>query len=169
MYSRPCDVVYGVTLWAIVVASALHVGEEYFYPGGFLKAMRAVAPRFAAAATPRFAILVNGMFLVLVVAAAAIGAGSVLFSLSIAALVGVNGLAHCLASLRARRYVPGTITGAAAYLPLCVTAYVFAVCDEDLTLATGMAAGAFGVGWNATPPLYLLIRSQRRADVSRPS
>jgi Protein of unknown function with HXXEE motif len=152
--------VYGVALWAIVGASALHVGEEYLYPGGFLRAMRAVAPRFTGAATPWFAVLVNGAFLVLVVAAAAIGTRSLLFSLSIAALVGVNGAGHCLGSLRLRRYLPGTLTGAVLYLPLCATVYLFAVRDEDLGLVTGVAAGALGLGWNAIPGLYLFVRAQ---------
>jgi Protein of unknown function with HXXEE motif len=157
--------VYSVALWAIVAASVLHVGEEYVYPGGFLRAMRTIAPRLAAAATPRFAMLVNGLFLVLVVAAAAIGSRSLLFSLSIAALVGVNGLGHCLGSLRLRRYMPGTFTGAALYLPLCLVAFAFAARDEDLAVGTAVAGCALGIGWNGIPPLYLLghARAQPRA------
>lgn len=153
---------YNVALWAIVAASVLHVGEEYVYPGGFLRAIRTVAPRLAAAATPRFAVLVNGLFLVLAVAAATIGPRSLFFSLSIAALVGANGLGHCLASLRLRRYMPGTFTGAGLYLPLCLIAFAFAARDEDLAVGTAVAACALGIGWNAIPPLYLLGHARLR-------
>jgi hypothetical protein len=159
--------VFSVALWAIVGASALHVVEEYFYPGGFLPAIREVAPSFTEAATPRFAILVNGVFLVLVVLAAAIGGRNLLFSLSIAALVGFNGVGHCLGSLRLRRYMPGTITGAALYLPLSVAAYALATRGENLGLAVAVAAAVVGLGWNAVPPLYLFIRAQPHRPRSR--
>ncbi len=154
--------VYSLVLWAIVGASMLHVGEEYLSPGGFLHAMREIAPGITGAATPRFAALVNGAFLMLVVVAASLGERSLLFSLSIAALVGVNGAGHCLGSLRLRRYMPGTLTGAALYVPLCVTAYAFAIRDEDLALGVGLAAAALGLGWNAVPALYLLLHTQLR-------
>jgi hypothetical protein len=159
---------YGVALWAIVGASGLHICEEYVYPGGFLRAMRAVAPRFTRAATPRFAVVVNGAFLVLVLAAAAIGTRSLLFSLSIAALVCVNGIGHCVASLRLGRYMPGMLTGAALYLPLGVTAYAYAAREENLTLATAVAAGALGIAWNAIPALFLFAHAQMRERSTLP-
>lgn len=158
---------YSVTLWTIVGASALHVVEEYLYPGGFLCAIREVAPRFTGAATPRFAVLVNGVFLVLVVLAAAIGGRSLLFSLSIAGLVGINGLGHCLGSLRLRRYMPGTVTGAVLYLPLSLAAYAIAIREEDLGLKVAVAAGVLGLAWNAVPPLYLFIHAGLPGQASR--
>jgi hypothetical protein len=103
-------------------------------------------------------VLVNGVFLVVVVFAAAIGEGSLLFSLSIAALIGLNGVGHCLGSLRFGRYLPGTLTGAALYVPLSVTAYAVAIHDEHVGLGIAVAASALGLGWNAIPPLYLFIR-----------
>lgn len=151
---------YGAVLWAIVGASALHVGEEYLLPGGFLRAMREVAPRFAGTATPRFAVLVNGAFLVLVILAAVIGGRALLFSLSVAALVGFNGVGHCLGSLRLRSYLPGTLTGVALYLPLSVLAYVVAIHKEHLALDVVVAASVLGLAWNAIPPVYLVIRAQ---------
>jgi hypothetical protein len=153
--------VYSVVLWAIAGASGLHVGEEYVVPGGFLRAIRSVAPSFTNAATPRFAVLVNATFLVLALIAASIGSRNVLFSLSIAALVGVNGAGHLLGSLRLRRYMPGTVTGAALYLPLAGTAFVLAVHDEHLALGTALAAAVLGVAWNAVPALYLITHAQQ--------
>jgi hypothetical protein len=161
--------VYSAVLWAILGAAALHVAEEYRYPGGFLAAMRAVAPRLAGAATPALAVLVNGAFLALVLAAAAIGTRSLLFSLSVAALVAVNGAGHCLGSLRLRRYLPGTVTGAALYLPLAAAAYIAAVRDEQVGLATAVAAGVLGIAWNALPALYLVIRVQLQRRPSLPT
>jgi hypothetical protein len=56
--------------------------------------------------------------------------------------------------------MPGTLTGATLYLPLSLTAYVYAARDENLTLVTAVAAGALGIAWNAIPALYLFAHAQ---------
>ena len=61
----------------------IHVIEEYGYPGGFLDWMRRSAPKFASLISVRFAVIVNGLFLLLCVIAAIVATRSLVFSLSI--------------------------------------------------------------------------------------
>ena len=144
--------------YALLGAALLHVVEEYVFPGGFPDFMRIMAGRFASSVNAAFAIIINGLFLVLCLAGALLSTQAPLFSLSVAGLCGINGLSHLAGALRARRYAPGLATGLLLYLPLAVMAYVRYL---EAGLATvrpgggddfmgagvpGCAAGVFGVG-----------------------
>jgi hypothetical protein len=108
----------------VVVASLLHVGEEYVWPGGFLSFLRRVAPSFTiGVATPGLAVVVNGLMVVGLVVAALVGPAVASVALSGAALVAVNGLGHLAAAVRTRGYAPGVVTGGLVSLPVAVAAY----------------------------------------------
>ena len=57
-------------LWLPCVCVALHVFEEFFWPGGFLAWHRTYRPDLAASITPRFAVIAN---LVLIAATVVLG------------------------------------------------------------------------------------------------
>jgi membrane-bound metal-dependent hydrolase YbcI (DUF457 family) len=80
--------------YALLGAVILHVVEEYAFPGGFPAFMKKMARPFAPYVTTGFAIAINGLFLLLCLAAALITRDAMVFRLSIAALCGINGLTH---------------------------------------------------------------------------
>jgi hypothetical protein len=102
--------------WGLAAAAALHVAEEYAWPGGFhawLNRRRHVPVALAVAGNAAF----------LAVALPGAIAGGVL-GLAVAPLVLANGLYHLAASLRARAYVPGTASATLLYVPLATAAFV---------------------------------------------
>jgi hypothetical protein len=160
-----------VLMWAVAAASVLHVGEEYAWPGGFLGFMRQTVQRYASfiatdVLTPRFALVINALFLTLVLVAAIIAPAAPVFTLSVAGLVGLNGLGHVLGSAVLRRYVPGAGTGLVLYLPLCLLAYA-AYLGHGVSVAVALLSLAVGAGWNAIPALAMVARthwSSRRSS-----
>ena len=140
---------------AFVGAAVLHVLEEYFYPGGFPNFMKKSSPVFAPYVTTSFAILINGLFLVLCVLGAIFGARSLVFGLSIASFLIFNGLTHLAGSLRAGKYAPGMISGLLLYLPLGITAYALFLRSGQLSLLQALLSVALGVAYQIIPVGYL--------------
>jgi hypothetical protein len=147
---------------AFVGAAVIHVLEEYFYPGGFPDFMKASFPAFAPFVTTSFAILINGLFLVLCLQGAILGRSAPVFSLSIASLLVFNGLTHLAGSLRARRYAPGLISGLLLYLPLGITAYVFFLRSSQVSVMQTLLSILLGLAYQAVPVGYLGLASLRR-------
>jgi hypothetical protein len=140
---------------AILAAAVLHVLEEYVWPGGFPAFMKRMAMRFAPAVTTPFAVVVNGAFLLLCLAAAIAGRGAPVFGLSVAALLIINALTHIGGGIRARRYAPGLITGTLLYLPLGVYAFYAALTEGWATSRQALTAGLLGLAYAAVPLLWL--------------
>ena len=142
-----------------VVAAVIHVLEEYAYPGGFLDWMKSMNPRFTPWITTRFTVIINGLFLLLCVVGAIVAARNLVFSLSVASLLFINGLMHLGGTVRARRYTPGVVSGILLYMPLALyTLYLFARSGR-LTLAGSAIAGLLGVVYQAIPIGYLGLSS----------
>ena len=147
---------------AFLAVSLAHMGEEYFYPGGFMHLMKRLNPRFAPLVTVRLAAIVNGLQLLLCVAALAVGRSNLAFSLSVAGLLFINGLIHIIGSIRVKGYVPGVVTGAVLYLPVSVCAYYLFWRSGQLTLLEGIISGLLGVLYQVAPMSYLALSSAVR-------
>lgn len=148
--------------WMFFVASLVHVGEEYFFPGGFMQFMQRFNPRWAPSITPTFAILVNSAFLLLVAAGALIGEASLIFSLSIAALLFINGIVHLAWTIITRHYVPGLISGLLLYIPLSTTAFLGYLCAGEIEFRGIALALLVGLLYQLVP-LFILTAASRRA------
>jgi hypothetical protein len=146
--------------WAMPGAAVIHVIEEFFYPGGFIDVMRRMNPKLAGFVTTPFAIIINGAFLVLCVLGAIVGTAVPVFSLSVAALIGLNGLIHLIGTLKTRRYVPGLISGILLYVPIAVYLYREFILSGQFTLLQGILSGVFGLLYQAVPIGYLTIAAR---------
>jgi hypothetical protein len=149
---------------AFVGAAVLHVLEEYFYPGGFPDFMKKSSPIFAPFVTTTFAILINGLFLVLCVLGAIFGRSALVFGLSIGSLLVFNGLTHLGGSLRARKYAPGMISGLLLYLPLGLTAYVLFLRSGQLSVPQALLSVALGFAYQIIPVGYLGLATLTRRN-----
>lgn len=131
------------------VAVALHIVEAWF--GGFIDWARLVldvnieAERFLAINMIGLVLFATGCtFAYREPRAAWIG-------VSLAALVGVNAIAHTVLSVFVGEYSPGTITGLLLYVPMSIIIIRWAAAH----LSRGVAGGSilFGVGIHAVATL----------------
>jgi hypothetical protein len=104
---------------AILVVSIIHVIEEYF--GGFVDQMKRFVPDLDLA---NFA-SVNMTFIMLSFIAVIVGSASLVYSLSIAALLFINALFHIGGAVRLRGYSAGLISAIALYIPVSIYAYYY--------------------------------------------
>ncbi len=146
---------------ALLIASMIHMVEEYFYPGGFMEMMKRFRPSFAPFVTVPMAIIINGLQLLLCVAAIVIGERVILFSLSIAALLLINSLAHIAACFWKKGYAPGVISGVLLYLPISLYAYYRALNAGLLTTDGVIVTFVLGLLYSAVPISYLALASRR--------
>ncbi len=151
--------------WAIFAAAILHVIEEYFLPGGFTRVMKDFQPKYAVFITVPFAVIINGLFIALCLLRALWHSRLPLLGLTIAFLVGINGLMHVGAAIRRKGYAPGVVTGIWLYLPLSIL--VLRELARGGLLSFGRTAEAFAlaVGLQLVPIAYLglarLIKKSR--------
>jgi hypothetical protein len=69
---------------AIFTASVIHIVEEYLFPGGFIDLMKRLNPRFASFVTVPAVVVINGMQLLLCLAAIEVYQERLIFSMSAA-------------------------------------------------------------------------------------
>jgi hypothetical protein len=135
----------------IFASAILHVIEEFFYPGGFLKFAKKNAYRIANRITVRMAVIVNGLFFLLCTAGVFFGGRFPMFALSIAGLILVNGTAHLISSIVKRSYTPGLITSIVFYIPLSV--YIFIL--FRLSTPEILKMVLYGILYHAAVPIIL--------------
>lgn len=156
---------------AFLVVSIIHMGEEYFYPGGFMDAMKRLSPRLAPFVDAPMAIIVNGLQLLLCIAAIVMGQKALVFSMSVAGLLFINGWMHIMGCVRAKGYAPGVITGVLLYMPLSVYAYYLFISSSQLALNGVIVTGILGLLYQAIPISYLAVASainQHRQEPLQP-
>lgn len=147
---------------AFIPVTVIHIVEEYYYPGGFLAAMKRINPRFAPWVTVRLAVIINGLQELLCIIAAIVGRSSLVFSLSVASLLFINAWVHIMGAFREKGYSPGVISGILLYMPLSVYAYYLFASSGQLTLFEGILSGALGVLWQAVPLIFFALSSTAR-------
>jgi Protein of unknown function with HXXEE motif len=145
-------------LWLVAAAGALHVLEEYLWPGGFLDAMRRVAPGYAFAVNRTMAVVINGLMFIVLLTAPFAADGAPLYALSAAGLIAVNGWSHIAGSIRARGYVPGTVTGLFVYQPAAAFAYVQFARAGGLTGSILVGSLLLGAAYHLVPLGYFATR-----------
>jgi hypothetical protein len=109
--------------WLPFTFAALHIFEEFAWPGGFAAWYRSYHPYVAASLTPRFLIVANAICLAASFLLGCMGPSwsrSLSLWLILAALLAANAVFHVLGVFRLRRYSPGVVTGVLLYFPLCV-------------------------------------------------
>ncbi len=152
---------------AFLAASLAHMGEEYFFPGGFMQMMKRLNPRFERLITVPFAIVMNGLQLVLCAIVIAVGPRAPVFTMSVAGLIFINGLVHIGACARVRGYAPGVLSGVILYIPLAAYAYIVFLCAGLLTWQQVAWTGALGLLYQLIPIGYMVVVSalgkQRKA------
>ena len=139
-----------------LIASMLHMVEEFFFPGGFMAVMKQMSPAFAPFVNVQVAIVINGLQLLLCVIVIFVGAGNLAFSLSTAVLLFINGLMHLGGAIRLKGYAPGVITGSIIYIPLSVYSFYHFAAIGQLNTGDAVTAGVLGILYQLVPLVYFL-------------
>jgi hypothetical protein len=142
-----------------LVVSLLHMGEEFVYPGGFMETIKHLNPRLAQFVTKPMAVLLNGLQLLLCIAAILAGKTALVFSMSVAGLLFINGLIHIGACIKAKGYAPGVITGVLLYLPLSTYSYYHFTRSSQLLANEVVITGMLGLLYQAVPMSYFMLAS----------
>lgn len=141
---------------AVLGAAAVHIFEEYVYPGGFPNGLETLLPRAAHLFTPRFHLIVNGLFLLVCLSSTLIGKANLVLSLSAFSLIFANAMLHIRGAIVTKRYYPGVITGALVYIPLAIYAYSMFLVSRQLTWLQGGLSVLLGVSYMAALMVYVL-------------
>ena len=153
-----------VVPWLPLLFASLHIGEEFVWPGGFAGWYRRYRPDLAPSITTTFLFCINALLLVVCAISGLLGLGrrGAALWLTIAALLGSNGIFHIQATVRRRAYSPGLITGIVLYLPLLLGGYWYFVSRGLASVATAVAAAAIGCSY----PWMSLRAHMRRASAN---
>jgi len=143
---------------ALLGAAAVHIFEEYVYPGRFPDGLKNLLPRATHLFTPRFHLAVNGLFLLLCLSSALIGKANLVLSLSVFSLVFANAVLHIRGAIATKRYYPGVISGALIYIPLVVYAYSVFLSSRQLTWLQAGLSFLLGVLYMGVLMAYVLIQ-----------
>ena len=162
----------GMTAWALFAAVCLHEFEEFVWPGGFRAWYIGYSPHVEPSMTAHFLIGINALVLVASAMAAAFFASPSMrvLWLAIGSGVAINAVWHLRATLRARRYSPGVVTGALIHVPLVSYAFVHFVRCGWVSPRDALTAAAYGAAyWILSEGRKLLKRAPRasvRANLS---
>ncbi|MEJ5187196.1 MAG: HXXEE domain-containing protein [Candidatus Geothermincolales bacterium] len=146
--------------WWLLAASCAHVVEEYLWPGGFLEVAKDVAPRAFEHASIPIVVGVNAAMVAGCLGGAMLARREPFLGLSMASLLHANALLHLAASMKARRYVPGLVTGLALYLPLSLKAFSSYRRSKGYRPAKAMGAALLGLAWHSVPFIAFALRSR---------
>lgn len=144
--------------WWLTAASCAHAVEEYFWPGGFLKSAKEIAPQAFEHASLPIIVGVNASMIIGCAFGALMRKRNPVHGLSMASLLFVNSLLHLGASIRLRKYVPGLATGLALYVPLSVRAFAWYRGSEDFRVSTAARAVAQGLAYHSIPFVSFAVR-----------
>ena len=159
-----CLITVETVFWLVVAAAVVHVLEEYFK--GFIDWMKNYSPKgfidWTKSSSPKditlLFIIVNSLFIILCVLAAIVNKAIPFFSLSVAGLLFINALIHISATIRFRRYAPGTVSSILLYVPLSFYAYYLYAEAGLLTLTDFTPSVILALVWQALPIGYQVIR-----------
>ena len=138
----------------ILIVSILHVIEEYL--GGFVDQMK----QFMVGADISEFVSINMTFLILGFIAVIVGSASLIYSLSIAALLFINVLFHIGCSIRLKGYNAGLITALLLYLPVSIYAYYYFWALGSLSPIELILSIILGVFWMIMVFIYQFIQLQ---------
>jgi hypothetical protein len=125
-------------LWLPAAAVALHLCEEFVWPGGFADWYRQYPPGQHFVVTTRLLIIVNAVFVGLALLPPLLGPTprGLAFWLVVAAVAAVNAVFHIIATVRTRTYSPGVVTSVVLYLPLALVGGAWLVRDHRVAFST---------------------------------
>jgi hypothetical protein len=147
--------------WLPLAAVALHLVEEFAWPGGFPDWYRRYRPERAASVTTAFLVWINAVLVVMALAAGLLGwtPYGIALWLVVASIGAANGAFHLWATRKMRRYSPGVVTGVLLYVPLALWGFWYFATSGMASTGTLLQALVIGPAYH----LYAAWNHRRRA------
>jgi hypothetical protein len=154
--------------WWPLGAVALHIIEEFVFPGGFADWDRRYRPAVRSSITPGFHLVVNAVLVLVCLVLGFVGPSprGVAAWLTIAALLLTNAIFHVLGTYQTRTYSPGLVTGVILYVPLAVYGFTYFLRTGQASTGTALVALAIGGSYHLWSSLAHTARAQGREDDS---
>jgi hypothetical protein len=132
--------------WWPLLASVLHIMEEFVFPGGFPAWDRTYRPEIRTSITPRFHLVVNGLLILICTAIGLMGASprGVAAWLTLASLLASNAIFHLVGTIQTKSYSPGIVTGVALYIPMACYGYLHFLRAHQASAGTAITALVIG-------------------------
>lgn len=154
--------------WAPLVAAALHIFEEFVFPGGFKKWYIKYKPHIIKSVSTRFLVLINAGLVILCYDIGALKENSaslsVILWLVVMALLAANGVWHLNAVWKSKSYSPGVATGTIIYIPLAVYGYIYFLQTNQVSIWIAVSAFIVGASYQLWSNLYHKFRSRKTKD-----
>lgn len=134
--------------WSLPSAAAIHIFEEFVFPGGFKAWWQAYRPGTAGSVSTRFLVIINAALLFLcanvALALRSPRGNGVAVWLTVAALLFSNAIFHIIGAFQTGRYSPGMISGIILYMPLALIGYYWFLQTGRASPATAIIAALIG-------------------------
>jgi hypothetical protein len=136
--------------WAPLASAALHIVEEFVFPGGFPDWDRRYRPKYAKSINPRLHVIVNGLLLLVAYDVRALRGtpSGVALWLTVMALLASNAIWHIVGAINTRSYSPGMVTGTLLYIPLTIYGYARFTANGEATIPTAIVAAVVGSSYH---------------------
>lgn len=134
---------------ALLIASLLHVFEEFVYPGGFASKFKSMMSKIGKTISTTWLIITNLMFLLAV--SSVLFIQNKLYIMSIVSIVFLNACLHIGKSIHAKGYFPGLFTALFLYIPI----YILGIIYTHLNFSQVMICLSVGALLHSFPFLIL--------------
>ena len=153
--------------WSPLVAAALHIIEEFVYPGGFAEWDRSYRPAIRSSITTRLHIIINAALLLACVQVGLLAKTTDLEArtfglaawMTIAALLFSNAVFHVVGTIRSKTRSPGVVTAVGLYIPLAIAGYAYFIRNGEVSLGMAAAAALIGGSYHLWAALLHRARS----------
>jgi hypothetical protein len=134
--------------WSPAIAAAIHIFEEFVWPGGFKAWWRAYRPEVAGNVSDRYLVFINALLMVMTIAigfAVQFPRGNgVAAWLTLSALLFSNAIFHVIGAIETKRYSPGMVSGLILYIPLAVIGFTHFLRIGRASAGTAIGAALLG-------------------------
>lgn len=170
--------------WSPSIAVALHVAEEFLWPGGFAQWDRDYRPQFRGSITPGLHVIVNSLLVVFCISVALAGMGKTEGAMAgiyfrnaipaayaahgwlvLAALLASNGAFHLVGTFQTHRYSPGVVTGMLLYMPLALFGVRHFVARGEVSPGAAFVATVLGGSYHLWARVLHSLRARTREVV----
>ena len=150
--------------WSLAIAAAIHIAEEFGFPGGFKTWYITYKPEIARSISDRFLVFINALLMVFSITVAVAmyfpSGNGVAAWLTLAALLFANAIFHIVGAIKTRQYSPGMISGIVLYIPLAVYGYPHFVRSGQASIGTAFFAMLIGGSYH----FIAYLNHRRRAS-----
>lgn len=134
--------------WSLAIAAAVHIFEEFVWPGGFKTWWRTYRPDTAGSVSNGYLVFINALLIAMTILIALTlqtpRGNGVAAWLTFAALLFSNAIFHVIGAVETRRYSPGMVSGVLLYLPLAVLGFSYFLRTGRASGGTALAAVLIG-------------------------